>query len=170
MDDSAALLDAYASFDLADFVAEVEDIEASYGDDKDHRKKFIEVIVRAILAYHILPQGFELDQLTQNTTFATNLTIPDGALDQEPLRIRVGVKAIPPSVNINLFSTVVKPDLRTKNGVIHVINRPLLPPPSIFQGLFLAPGTFGAVVSFVTYISSTSLIFSRRRPLRCVLA
>lgn len=147
--DFTAFSGAYASYDLPEIVAEIEELENCPDDDpdKERRKKFIKILVKAILSYHVIPKGIDIETLTYNTTYATNLVIPDDALDKEALRVRVSTRLLPPSVRINFFSTVVKPNIGTKNGIIHVVNHPLLPPPSIFQEIFLAPRIFGAVVS-----------------------
>lgn len=150
MDDSAATPEKFSSLKLADLIDAIDQVEAEDDDeDKERRKKFIRILVRAVLSYHIIPQSIDATQLVQNTTYPTNLTIPDSALDKESLRIRVSTKLLPPSVRINFFSTVIKPDVKAKNGVIHVINHPLLPPPSIFQELFLVSRAFGTLVRLI---------------------
>jgi uncharacterized surface protein with fasciclin (FAS1) repeats len=158
-DPAAVPSDVYSSLDLSEIISEIEELEASFIDesdnnpDKERCKKFIRILVRAILAYHILPQGLDVPQLVRNTTYATNLTIPDGALDKKPLRIRVGTSKLFPAIKINVLAAIVKPDIGAKNGIIHVINHPILPPPSIFQELFLFPHYFGTVVSLTTTYS-----------------
>jgi hypothetical protein len=149
LDDPAPLLEAYTSYDLPQAIAEIEELETCLDPDKDkkRRKEIIKILVKAILYYHIIPKAIDVESLTHNTTYATNLVVPDNALDNQALRVRVSTKILPPSVRVNFFSTVVKPNVGAKNGVIHVINHPLLPPPSIFQELFLAPRMFGAIVS-----------------------
>jgi hypothetical protein len=151
LEDPAALLEAYSSYDLPEVIAEIEELESRLtsdpGKDKERRRQFIRLLVKAILYYHVIPNAVDIESLTHNTTYATNLIVPDDALDKEALRVRVSTKVLPPSVQINFFSTVVKPNIGTKNGVIHVINHPLFPPPSIFQEIFLIPRIFGPVVS-----------------------
>jgi hypothetical protein len=157
MDDPTALFEAYSSYDLSEIVAEIEELEHTLMDnpDQERRKKFIRILVKAILHYHIIPKGTDVVSLTHNTTYATNLVLSDNALDKQALRVRVSTKLIPPSIQINFFSTVVRPNIGAKNGIIHVINHALLPPPSVFQELFLMPRIFGAVVSH----QHTSLVF-----------
>jgi hypothetical protein len=149
LDDLSVLLETYSHYDLPEIMAEAEDLDGFFdpSKDKERRKALIKMLVKAILFYHVVPKGTDIDSLTHNTTYATNLIVPDYALDHEALRVRVSTKIIPPSVQINFFSTVVKANIGAKNGVIHVINHPLFPPPSIFQELFLVPRIFGAVVS-----------------------
>lgn len=148
LDDSIALLD-YSSYDLPKIMAEIEELETCLSDspDKGRRRKIIRILVKAIMFYNVIPKEIALELLTHNTTYATKLVVPDDALDKEALRIRVSAKVLPPSLQINFFSKVVKSNIGTKNGVIHVVNHPVLPPPSIFQEIFLTPRIFGAVVS-----------------------
>lgn len=105
-------------YDLLELVSAVEDIEESFDEpDKERRRKFIKKIVTAILAYHILPEGLDSQQLAQNLTFATNLTLPHGSPDRKPLRLRVQKIMLPPKLNVNLYSEVVKADIKAKNGL-----------------------------------------------------
>lgn len=165
LDDPTAVLETYSSYDLPDIMAEIEELESclNYGPDEERRKKFIRILVKAILLYNVIPKEIALESLTHNTTYATKLVVPDNALDKEALRVRVSAKVLPPSISINFFSKVVRPNIGAKNGIIHVVNHPVLPPPSIFQELFLAPRIFGAVVSHLyKFISPKFLYFLDR--------
>lgn len=147
MDHSAEIPDNLPLLKLVDLIDAIDQVEAQDDDeDNERRKRLLRIIVRAILSYHIIPQSIDSTQLAQNTTYSTNLTIPDNALDNESLRIRVSTQLLPPSIKINFLSTLIKSDVKVKNGIIHVINHPLLPPPSIFQELFLFPRAFGTLV------------------------
>jgi uncharacterized surface protein with fasciclin (FAS1) repeats len=146
------------TYDLSEILSEIEELQVDDDPDKERRKKIIKILVRAILAYHVLPQGLDASQLTRNTTYATNLTIPDGALDKEALRIRVTTSKVFPAIKINLLATVVKSDIGAANGIIHVVNHPLLPPPSIFQELFLIPEFFGTVTSALQRLGLTKAL------------
>ncbi|KIJ69613.1 hypothetical protein HYDPIDRAFT_36640 [Hydnomerulius pinastri MD-312] len=117
--------------------------------DKDHCKEALGRIIRGILAYHILPGKYESSDLVQNSTFATNLTLKDGSMDYEPLRLTVLGTNVPPRLRINTFVKVTKSDIEAKNGVIHQINLPLLPPPSIFQEAFLVPELFSYLTTAI---------------------
>jgi hypothetical protein len=132
---------------------------------KERRKKFLKRLVQAILAYEALPEAVDSHSLGDNTTYATKLVIP-GVLEGQPLRVRVAQRLLPPSTTINFFSKVVHPDVKATNGenisspstlatdfsfirsvgIIHVVNRPVLPPLSAFQTLFLLPGQFSIFV------------------------
>ena len=158
VDNPAVVLETYSSYNLPDILAEIEELENCFNDgpDDERRKKFIRILVKAILLYNVIPNEIALESLAHNTTYATKLIIPDNALDKEALRVRVSAKILPPSIAINFFSKVVRPNIGAKNGIIHVVNHPVLPPPSIFQELFLAPRIFGAVVSRLHKLISQS--------------
>ncbi|KAG5637863.1 hypothetical protein H0H81_002902 [Sphagnurus paluster] len=79
-------------YDLSDVIHLVDEFDAYSSsdqddDDKKKCKKFLQKLVRAILSYHILPSRFGVTNLGDNTTYATNLVLPD-ALGARPLRIR----------------------------------------------------------------------------------
>ncbi|TFK42817.1 FAS1 domain-containing protein [Crucibulum laeve] len=133
---------------LADNLLTLEEIELSSLDepDKEKRKRAIKAIIRAVLAYHILPDPHDIISLGENNTFATNLTV-DGALDSQPLRLRVSQSVIPPLTFINLFTKVTRPNIKTSNGIIHVVSHPLIPPPSVFEELYMVPHYFSTLTS-----------------------
>ncbi|KAF5386705.1 hypothetical protein D9615_001731 [Tricholomella constricta] len=149
INDIASLIQAY---DLSDVVHHVDEFEARSADTKDddrkQRKKFLKKLVRAILSYHILPSKFDAIGLADNNTFATNLVLPD-ALGSRSLRIRVAHSLISPTPTINFYSRVVRPDGPASNGIIHGVNHPLLPPPPVFQELFMAPSIFSTFTSAI---------------------
>ncbi|EGO21667.1 hypothetical protein SERLADRAFT_396828 [Serpula lacrymans var. lacrymans S7.9] len=151
---------------LGELVLQVEELESSPLDDdeKEHRKKVIARIVRGILAYHILPEKTPYPKLLEYSTFQTNLTLKDGSLDYEPLRISVQSRNTPPRVQVNIVSEIIRPDVAAKNGVIHVITLPLLPPPSVFQELFLVPSAFSFVTSALQRVGLTGALERRYTP------
>ncbi|KAL6309175.1 FAS1 domain-containing protein [Sparassis latifolia] len=105
-------------------------------------------IIRAVLLYHILPAALPTNELAKNTTRATNLTLSDGSLGGEPLRVRVSYASrIAPILAVNVYAKIVKGDISAANGIIHEINHPLLPPPTIFESLFLLPDIFSTLTS-----------------------
>lgn len=103
--------------DLDSVYAQVEEYELvtansdESDEDKEKKKKIIKAIVRAILAYHIIPGGLTAAQLAENTTFATNLSIPATG----PLRVRTS-KRWSGGITLNFVTRVVKADLQAKNG------------------------------------------------------
>ncbi|KAG6861886.1 hypothetical protein C0995_010592 [Termitomyces sp. Mi166 len=148
------------AYDLADAVAFVEEFQASNNGDDSKDKKFkktLKKLVQAILSYHILPHKFDAQRLTGNNTFPTHLVLPE-ALGGRPLRIRVAHNFITPVPTINFYSKVVKPDNNASNGVVHVVNHPLLPPPPAFQDLFLVPSIFSTFTSAIQRTGLTDLL------------
>ncbi|KAG6816954.1 hypothetical protein H0H87_001469 [Tephrocybe sp. NHM501043] len=160
--DIAALTQAYDLADAVDLVEEFQSLATGDGDGKDKEKyrKFLKKLIQAILSYHILPEKFDVQHLAESNTFATELVLPE-ALGTRPVRIRVAHSLLSPIPTVNFYSKVVHPDNKALNGVIHIINHPLLPPPPAFQDLFLAPSIFATFVSPVIF----GLVQSIDRPL-----
>lgn len=136
---------------LGNLIDEFDNILAaayySEDDKEDKRRKIIQRIVGAILSYHVLPTAHDVVELASNTTHATNLTLQDGSLDGNSLRLRIGSTFGRSGLSVNLFSKITGPEVFTSNGVIHLIDTPLLPPPAIFTGQFNAPSIFSVAVS-----------------------
>jgi len=125
------------------------DFSNSATDEEDHEKKkrILKVILRVILEYHIIPTAaYDIITLGHNSTYPTSLVVP-GVLDSQPQRLRVKQTIIPPLTFINFYAKVIKPNVKASNGIIHVLNHPLLPPPSIFQGLYMSPHFFSTLTS-----------------------
>ncbi|KAF8964070.1 FAS1 domain-containing protein [Flammula alnicola] len=115
--------------------------------DDEKRKKILKIILRAILSYHILPTAaYDIVDFGNNITYPTKLSI-SGALDGQPLRLRVTQTVIPPATTINFFTRIIHHDVKATNGIIHVVSHALLPPPSVFQELYLAPRFFSILTS-----------------------
>lgn len=153
--------------DLGDLVRRAEELEKEDSRAKEKHKEALASIIHKIVAYHILPESYEIADLIQNSTYATNLTLDDGSMDWEPLRLSVLGTSIPPRLRINMFAEVTKKDIKAKNGernhrhflfshldsvpgVIHQISQPLLPPPSIFQENFFVPEVFSFFVGILS--------------------
>jgi Fasciclin domain len=140
-------------------------------DDPGHggRKEMYRQIIKAILNYHVLPFGsFDAASLAENTTWATNFIVPHiyGGHKQRIMvtehvetvevdKKKKKKKAKEETVTrINLYAKIEEADTKTENGYVHVVNHPLLPPPAIFQEVFLAQHFFSTFVC-LTAISST---------------
>lgn len=113
--------------------------------DKKRRKEIFKKIVHAVLQYHILPQDHTSAQLAQNSTVATILKPHDGSADGLARRIHVQKQLIPPALVLNFYAKIQSSN-EQKNGIIHELDHPLLPPGSIFDEIFLVS----------KYISTTS--------------
>ncbi|KDR81415.1 hypothetical protein GALMADRAFT_239299 [Galerina marginata CBS 339.88] len=149
----------YSDFDGAGYIAEFRDLtdalqlldklDEAPSDlpDADKRKKFLKLILRAILNYHIIPtDGYDSGALANNLTYPSNLAMP-GAFDGKPLRLRVAQTYIPPATTVNFYTRIVQSNIEASNGVIHVVDHPLLPPPSTFQELYMSSGVFSILTS-----------------------
>lgn len=145
--------------DLGHLVLQVEELDdIPESRDKDHRKEALGRIIRGILAYHILPEKLDSAALVQNSTYATNLTLKDGSMDYQPLRLSVQSTIVPPRLRINTVVNVIGRDIEASNGVIHSINIPLLPPPSLFSEMFIAPEAFSYVTSAIQRVDLTGAV------------
>ncbi|KAG2133953.1 FAS1 domain-containing protein [Suillus cothurnatus] len=145
--------------DLGHLVLQVEELDdIPESRDKDHRKEALGRIIRGILAYHILPEKLDSAALVQNSTYATNLTLKDGSLDHQPLRLSIQGTIVPPRLRINTAVDVIKRDTEASNGVIHSINIPLLPPPSLFSEMFVVPEVFSYVTSALQRVDLTGAV------------
>ena len=139
-------------------------------DDPGHerRKEIYRQIVKAILNYHVLPFGaYNVASLAHNTTWATNFVVPKlyGGHEQriqvtehyekvETDKKKKKKKKVKEDLvtRINLYAKIDEADTKTENGYVHVVNHPLLPPPAIFQEVFLAQHFFSTFVCFTSHL------------------
>ncbi|KAF8136142.1 FAS1 domain-containing protein [Boletus edulis] len=149
------------SHGLGDLIQRAEELEKEpESRDKEKRKQALALIIRKIVEYHILPESYEAAELVQNSTYATSLTLDDGSMDSQPLRLSIRSISLPPHlrIKINVFVEVTKRDIKAKNGVIHQISHPLLPPPSIFQETFFVPEVFSFFTSAIQRVGLAGAI------------
>ncbi|KAI9056677.1 hypothetical protein FKP32DRAFT_1607820 [Trametes sanguinea] len=129
--------------------------------DKD-KKEIIKAILKAVFTYETLRVAYNSSQLASNVTYPTALTLPDGSLDGEPLRVRIGTHpTLFPNfqgVNVNVISHIIQPNVKTANGFIHVVNKPVIPPPSIFQLGFFFPEGFSTLTSALQRVGLTDAV------------
>ena len=123
-------------------------------DDDEERKRKIKKIVTAILHYHISPSKLSFSELQDKQTIPTTLNATKES--DLPFRIRSSPKLeiLPPPPNyqvlLNFYAkTREAPSILAKNGIIHLISAPLLPPLTPVGELFLFPGAFGTLTSAV---------------------
>ncbi|RXW24137.1 hypothetical protein EST38_g1695 [Candolleomyces aberdarensis] len=138
--------------DFATVVLAIDQVDDKFLDeddpDKERRRKIIRIFVYALLQYHVLPFEHDLFSLLPNTTYPTHLHIPH-ALGGHAQRIRVAHRFERKSFQtfVNHVSKVVAGDVRVKNGIIHCIDHPLIPPAPIFQELFFLQHHFSTFTS-----------------------
>ncbi|KGO76638.1 hypothetical protein PITC_091610 [Penicillium italicum] len=105
----------------------------------------------SLLRYHILPGRFSIEHIAGHGTLPTKLTEPtlESGLPQ-----RIVVREHHKGVMLNRRSRVVVADMKTKNGIIHIITSPLHPPPETRTILHQAPADFG---TFTLALARTKL-------------
>jgi hypothetical protein len=141
--------------DFATVVSAIDRVDDKFLDgddddpDNDRRRKIVRIFVNALLQYHVLPFEHDLISLLPNTTYPTHLHVPK-ALGGHAQRIRVGHKFKRKSFHtfVNHISKVVAGDVRVKNGIIHCVDHPLIPPAPIFQELFFMQRFFSTFVRY----------------------
>ncbi|KAK2467100.1 hypothetical protein APHAL10511_001358 [Amanita phalloides] len=127
------------------------------GDWKERKRRFFKMLLRAILEYHVLPRRLDVVSLGDKMTHPTHFVV-DQALGGNPQRIRTEQKSLPPILVVNFYSHIVRPDIKASNGLIHVVDHPLLPPPSVFQELFMASSHFSIFVSAIQRTGLTNAL------------
>ena len=115
--------------------------------DKERRKRVIRFFICAVLQYHTLPAKYSVEALQYNATYPTHLSIP-AAFGGQHQRIRVSheYKKRDTKTLINGFSQIEIGDIQASNGLIHVVNHPIIPPAPIFAELFQFPKFFSTFV------------------------
>ncbi|KAI5480481.1 Fasciclin domain family protein [Pseudohyphozyma bogoriensis] len=130
---------------------EKDEFDASESVDDDRAAK-INLIIGWIIKYHTIPEILNPWQLSNYSTIGSALHSAPNV--SEPMRIRVepGFSLFPvphPTLNFNFYSHTRGFTIKAKNGYIHRISAPLLPPLSALNKLFLFPGLFSQTTSSV---------------------
>ncbi|KAJ5036165.1 hypothetical protein NUH16_004033 [Penicillium rubens] len=105
----------------------------------------------SLLRYHILPDRLSIQHIASHGTLATKLT--ERALESN-LPQRIVVREHHDGVMLNRRSRVVGADMKTKNGIMHIITSPLHPPPETRTMLHQAPADFS---TFTLALARTNL-------------
>ncbi|KAL7418886.1 hypothetical protein Q5752_006570 [Cryptotrichosporon argae] len=123
-------------------------------DDKDHqhRIELLRKLAYDVLKYHGIPKAYTAQELAQNSTIATALKAHDGSYAGLHRRIRIEKSIVPPSLKLNFYAKVLVSDIKARNGVVHTLDHPLLPPGSIIEELFLFPEHFSTLTSSIQKI------------------
>lgn len=118
-------------YDLSTAIHAYEELaamESSHDDsEKKRRRKFLRMLIRVILSYHIIPGEVSTQKLSEVSTYPTNLSLRF-AMHNEPQRIRVESSLIPPSTTVNFYSKVVSANTQTMNGTMLPILLEMLKP------------------------------------------
>jgi uncharacterized surface protein with fasciclin (FAS1) repeats len=118
-------------------------------DDRDHKRMLFGELLHEVLLYHVLPCDMETREIARNSTVATILRAKDGSFDGQRRRMRIDRESTPDSLIINGYAKVKESNIEASNGRINVINRALIPPPSILDGTQLLPQKLSTFTSAV---------------------
>lgn len=125
--------------------------------DKKRRRRIFKKIAHAVLKYHMLPQGHSDQSLAQNSTMATMLKPHDGSADGLHRRIHIEKQVLPPALVINFYAKV-KGSADARNGKLHELDHPLLPPGSIFDEMFVASKWLATTTSAIQRVGGTKYV------------
>lgn len=127
-----------------------------------HKDKPSDEFVEAVLNYHLGIGEYPASRILFTHTIPTTLKEP--LLGDKPQRLRTSVGFS--GVRVNLYSKVIAVNFKTKNGIIHAVNRILVPPPFIGKEISLFPAQFSTLLlafektDFVKYIHNIPMVGS----------
>jgi len=94
----------------------------------------------SILRYHCIESKVEFKDFEDGQTWTTRMKLKQ--LNDKHQRIRVFKCAHTGTVSLNMFTRIQEYDMKASNGVIHVIDRVLLPPTDVLETLDFVPSKF----------------------------
>ncbi|KAF4951048.1 hypothetical protein FGADI_7785 [Fusarium gaditjirri] len=127
-----------------------------------HKDKPSDEFVEAVLNYHLGIGEYPASRILFTHTIPTTLKEP--LLGDKPQRLRTSVGFS--GVRVNLYSKVIAVNFKTKNGIIHAVNRILVPPTYIGKEISLFPAQFSTLLlafektEFVKYIHNIPMVGS----------
>lgn len=125
------------------------ELDSDDGDNDDdeekrrRRREIIRKIVTYVLSYHTLPTVEPAHDIVDKATVGTSLS-------SSRIKVDPALALLPhpyPTVKFNGYAYKRGPTIVAKNGIIHLIGAPLLPPLSPLNGLFLFPTGFSTLTS-----------------------
>jgi uncharacterized surface protein with fasciclin (FAS1) repeats len=128
--------------------------------DKKHKPS--DEFVEDVLNYHLGVGEYPASRILFTHTVPT--TLKEKLLGDKPQRLRTSVGLS--GVRVNLYSKVIAVNFKTKNGIIHAVNRILVPPPYIGKEISLFPAQFSTLLlaydktDFVKYIHDVPMVGS----------
>jgi uncharacterized surface protein with fasciclin (FAS1) repeats len=142
---------------FAKLVDEYDDIKALLDDSKKNHTLFVPLdsafehlpehkkpskdFVLGLLKYHVVPGSYPVGRVLASHTIPTELTLAD--LDNNPQRLRVSVSLF--GVRLNLYSKVRAGNIVASNGVIHAVDKILMPPPAAAKLIKIFPSKFSTL-------------------------
>ncbi|KAM0330816.1 hypothetical protein ACHAQA_003771 [Verticillium albo-atrum] len=124
-----------------------------------HNKKPSKEFIESLLKYHVGLGVYDAGRILTTHTIPTALDEPWLGDRPQRLRTRVGLTG----VNVNFYDKVTSANLYAKNGVIHNVNRILVPPPTVGRELSYFPSAFSTLLlayektNFVDFIHHVEL-------------
>lgn len=132
-------------------------------DDEEERRRKTNMLITAILKYHVAPAKYSVEELLDKQTIPTILQQTKDR--EEPFRIRGGSKfeLLPPPPRYELVLNFYAkkragPSILAKNGVIHLLSAPLFPPLTPFDLLLQFPLTFSTLTSAIQQTEVDALL------------
>ncbi|KAF4446751.1 hypothetical protein F53441_9685 [Fusarium austroafricanum] len=130
----------------------------------DHHKdkKPSDEFIEAVLNYHLGIGEYPASRILFTHTVPT--VHKEALLGDKPQRLRTSVGFS--GVRVNLYSKVIAVNFKTKNGIIHAVNRILVPPTFIGKEISLFPAQFSTLLlafdktDFVKYIHNVPMVGS----------
>ncbi|KAJ4253357.1 hypothetical protein NW762_010512 [Fusarium torreyae] len=130
----------------------------------DHHKdkKPSDEFVEAVLNYHLGVGEYPASRILFTHTLPT--VHKEELLGGKPQRLRTSVGFS--GVRVNVYSKVIAVNFKTKNGIVHAVNRILVPPPFLGKEISLFPAQFSTLLlayektDFVKYIHDIPLVGS----------
>jgi len=138
----------------------------AYIDDDDDKnrnrnKKIFGQALHEVLMYHMLPYEVKTTTLGTNSTVETALKARDGSFDSKHRRIKVERTVMPPSLTINKYVRVIQNDIEMCNGMLNVVNRPLIPPGSVLDTAHMLPQLVSTFTSAVQKVRLENILHFR---------
>ncbi|KAL2269615.1 hypothetical protein VTJ83DRAFT_1799 [Remersonia thermophila] len=131
------------------------------GDDGDdgHRHDHCKEFIAALLKYHIVPGRYSRSQIHHSRTLPSSLHPPALSASSsssssasskhhhhdQPQRIRAFTTFLLHRTRLNFYARLVAGDFPAKNGLIHAVSAPLVPPPSQTALLRALPRAFSTL-------------------------
>ncbi|GKU06999.1 fasciclin protein [Fusarium langsethiae] len=125
-----------------------------------HKHKPSDEFVEDVLNYHLGIGEYPASRILFTHTVPT--TLKEKLLGDQPQRLRTSVGLS--GVRVNLYSKVIAVNFKTKNGIVHAVNRVLVPPPYMGKEISLFPAQFSTLLlaydktDFTKYLHSIPVI------------
>lgn len=95
------------------------------------------------MSYHVIPDFYPAKRVLFADTAPTLMKSEHLGSEPEPQRLTFGLSF--KGVTVNFYSGVVAVNIFGTNGVIHGVETPIFPPPSVITEIDLLPGSFSTL-------------------------